>query len=41
LEERRKRGRVEQAELPLRSTSPVESAPEFASLNGENDRLGF
>jgi hydrophobe/amphiphile efflux-1 (HAE1) family protein len=41
LEERRKRGRVEQAELPLRSTSPVESAPEFASVNGENDRLGF
>ncbi|MEY2556555.1 MAG: multidrug efflux pump, partial [Verrucomicrobiota bacterium] len=41
LEERRKRGRFEQAELPLRSTSTVEAPPEFASVNGENDRLGF
>jgi hydrophobe/amphiphile efflux-1 (HAE1) family protein len=43
LEERRKRGRVEQAELPLRSTSKsdVEPKPEFAAVNGENDRLGF
>ena len=43
LGERRKRGRVEQAELPLRSTSKsdVEPQPEFATVDGENDRLGF
>ncbi len=41
LEERRNRGRVEQAELPLRSTTPLQAAPEFASVNGEKDRLGF
>ena len=43
LEERRKRGRVEQAELPLRSTSTsdIEPQPEFAAVDGENDRLGF
>ncbi len=41
LEERRNRGRVEQAELPLRSTTEVHPRPEFASVNGENDRLGF
>jgi len=43
LEERRKGGRVEQAELALRSTptSDVESRPEFATVDGENDRLGF
>jgi hydrophobe/amphiphile efflux-1 (HAE1) family protein len=41
LAERRNRGRVEQAELPLRSTTPVQQLPEFALVNGENDRLGF
>jgi hydrophobe/amphiphile efflux-1 (HAE1) family protein len=41
LEERRKRGHVEQAELPLKSTSKAEPEPEFAGVDGENDRLGF
>jgi multidrug efflux pump subunit AcrB len=41
LAERRNRGRVEQAELPLRSRTPVQQSPEFASVNGENGRLGF
>ena len=41
LAERRNRGRVEQAELPLRSRTPVQQSPEFASVNGENDRFGF
>ena len=41
LEERRNRGRVEQAQLPLRSRTKVARSPEFASVNGENDRLGF
>jgi multidrug efflux pump subunit AcrB len=39
VEERRNRGRLGQAQLPLR-TSP-EPEPEFAGVNGENDRLGF
>ena len=42
----RYRGRAEQGELPLRSTTErstaqAEGPPEFASVNGENDRLGF
>jgi hydrophobe/amphiphile efflux-1 (HAE1) family protein len=41
LEERRNRGRVEQAELPLRTTTDLHPQPEFASVNGDNDRLGF
>jgi multidrug efflux pump subunit AcrB len=41
LEERRNRGRVEQAQLPLRSTTQAERPPEFASVNGENDRPLF
>src|ERR1700726_2596799 len=41
LEERRNRGRVEQGELPLRTTTDVHPQPEFASVNGDNDRLGF
>ncbi len=39
VEERRNRGRLGQAQLPLR-TSP-EPEPEFAGVDGENDRLGF
>jgi hypothetical protein len=41
IEERRSRGRVEQAELPLRSTTDLEPEPEFACVDGEDDRLGF
>ena len=41
LEERRNRGRVEQGELPLRTTTDVHPRPEFASVSGDNDRLGF
>ena len=37
--ERRNRGRLGQAQLPLR-TSP-EPEPELAGVDGENDRLGF
>jgi multidrug efflux pump len=39
VDERRNRGRMAQAQLPLR-TSP-EPEPEFAGVDGENDRLGF
>ena len=39
VEERRNRGRLGQAQLPLR-TSP-EPEPEFAGVDRENDRLGF
>src|SRR6202030_3207786 len=41
FENRRQQGRLAQAQLPLRTTSTVEPQPEFASVNGENDRLGF
>jgi hydrophobe/amphiphile efflux-1 (HAE1) family protein len=43
LKERRNRGRIAQAELPLRSTSELEHArePQMAGVNGEHDRLGF
>ncbi len=41
LEERRNRGRVEQAELPLRTTTKLEPAPEFAGVDGNNERLDF
>jgi len=41
VEERRSRGRIERAELPLRSTSDAEAQPEFAGVDGENERLGF
>src|SRR5207253_6118701 len=40
IEERRSRGEVEQAELPLRMTTELEPEPQFAGVNGE-DRLGF
>jgi len=39
VEASRNRGRLGQAQLPLR-TSP-EPEPEFAGVDGENDRLGF
>ncbi len=43
IEERRSRGRVEQAELLIRSTTDLEpeAEPEFACVDGEDDRLGF
>jgi Cu/Ag efflux pump CusA len=41
IEERRSRGAVEQAELPLRTTTALEPEPQFAGVNGEDDRLGF
>jgi multidrug efflux pump len=43
IAERRRRGEVSQAELPLRTTTELESEPEpqFAGVNGEDDRLGF
>jgi multidrug efflux pump len=40
LNERRNRGRFEQAELPLRTTS-VAPQPEFASVDGEENGFGF
>jgi multidrug efflux pump subunit AcrB len=41
IEERRSRGRTEQAELPLRTTTELEPEPQFAGINGEDNRLGF
>ena len=41
IEERRSRGGTGQAELPLRTTTKLELEPQFAGVNGEDDRLGF
>ena len=43
IAERRHRGEGAQAELPLRTTTEleVEPEPQFAGVNGEDDRLGF
>ena len=43
LKERRRRGEIAQAELPLRTSTALEHEPEpqFAGVNGEDDRLGF
>jgi len=43
LEERRNRGQVEQGELPLRTAPEFDYQPEpqFAEVDGENERLGF
>jgi multidrug efflux pump subunit AcrB len=43
MKERRRRGEVAQAELPLRTSTDLEHEPEpqFAGVNGEDDRLGF
>jgi hydrophobe/amphiphile efflux-1 (HAE1) family protein len=43
MEERRHRGDIAQAELPLRTTTELEPEPEpqFAGVNGDDDRLGF
>jgi multidrug efflux pump len=38
VEERRSRGDVE---LPLRTTTELEPEPQFAGVNGEDDRLRF
>jgi multidrug efflux pump subunit AcrB len=43
IKERRHRGEIGPAELPLQTTTEVEPEPElqFAGVNGEDDRLGF
>ena len=41
IEERRSRSEVGQAELPLRTTTEFQPEPQFAGMNGENDRRGF
>jgi multidrug efflux pump len=41
IKERRNRGEIEQAQLPLRTTTKLEPEPQFAGVNGEDDRLGF
>jgi multidrug efflux pump len=43
MKERRRRGEIAQAELPLRTSTALEHEPEpqFAGVNGEDDRLGF
>jgi multidrug efflux pump subunit AcrB len=43
MKERRRGGGVAQAELPLRTSTELEHEPEpqFAGVNGENNRLGF
>jgi hydrophobe/amphiphile efflux-1 (HAE1) family protein len=41
MEERRHRGETAQAELPLRTTTELEPEPQFAGVNGQDDRLGF
>jgi multidrug efflux pump subunit AcrB len=41
IEQRRQRGRVAQAELPLRTASPSETEPQFAGINADDDRRGF
>src|SRR5206468_6242339 len=43
MKERRRRGEVAQAELPLRTSTDLEHdpKPQFAGVNGEDDRLGF
>jgi multidrug efflux pump subunit AcrB len=43
VNERRRRGEVAQTELPLRTSTRLEHEPEpqFAGVNGEDDRLGF
>jgi multidrug efflux pump subunit AcrB len=41
IQERRSGGEIEQAQLPLRTRRQLESEPQFAGVNGEDDRLGF
>jgi multidrug efflux pump subunit AcrB len=43
MKERRRRGEVAQAELPLRTSTTLEHEPEpqFAGVNGEDERRGF
>ena len=43
MKERRRRGEVAQAELPLRTSTALEHEPEpqFAGVNGEDNRRGF
>jgi multidrug efflux pump subunit AcrB len=43
MKERRRRSEVAQVELPLRTSTDLEHEPEpqFAGVNGEDDRLGF
>jgi multidrug efflux pump subunit AcrB len=41
MKERRGRGDIAQPELPARSTTKLEPEPQFAGVNGEDNRLGF
>jgi multidrug efflux pump subunit AcrB len=41
IQERRSCGEIEQAQLPLRTRRQLEPEPQFAGVNGEDDRLGF
>ena len=41
LEERRNRGRVAQAELPLRTTTEIEAQPQLAGVDGNKNGFGF
>jgi multidrug efflux pump len=41
INERRHRGEIAQAELPLRTSTDLQHEPQFAGVNGEDDRLGF
>jgi multidrug efflux pump len=41
IQERRHRGEIAQAELPLGAITELEPEPQFAGVNGEDDRLGF
>jgi hypothetical protein len=43
MHERRHRGELAQAELPLRTSTGVghEAEPQFAGVNGEDDRVRF
>jgi hypothetical protein len=41
MKERRHRDEIAQPELPLGSITELEPEPQFAGVNGEDDRLGF
>jgi predicted RND superfamily exporter protein len=41
IQERRSRGEIEQAQMPLTTPTELEAEPQFAGVNGEDDRLGF
>jgi hypothetical protein len=41
VKERRHRGETAQPELPLEAITELEREPQFAGVNGEDDRFGF